>query len=327
MCNNRLNNNGFSSLPAEAAATTGKIIHSSSELTMYVKKITRHSGLVDASCVGRSVLGRPIWALAVGRGRRVVLVNASHHANEYITTTILTRYISEYARSVRAGGTFCGVNAREMFRAVRVVFVPLVNPDGVDLVTGALCEGAYYNEAAAIARSKPGIPFPAGWKANIRGVDLNLQYPARWGSAREIKGAAGYIAPSPRDWPGARPLSEPESRALYYLTKKINPALTLSFHTQGEVIYWKYLDMEPLGSRELAEKLARVSGYEMEETPYASGFAGYKDWFISEYDRPGCTIEAGLGESPLPEADFEKIYAPGKLLIAEAVSGLMNTEN
>lgn len=35
---------------------------------------------------------------------------------------------------------------------------------------------------------------------------------------------------------------------------------------------------------------------------------GYKDWFIQIYNRPGYTIEAGLGENPLPISQFDKIY-------------------
>ena len=58
----------------------------------------------------------------------------------------------------------------------------------------------------------------------------------------------------------------------------------------------------------IAEYFAKVSGYRIEETPAASGYAGYKDWFINFYDRPGYTIEAGLGENPLPMGQFPKIY-------------------
>lgn len=38
------------------------------------------------------------------------------------------------------------------------------------------------------------------------------------------------------------------------------------------------------------------------------GFAGYKDWFLQEYRRPGYTIEAGLGTNPLPLSQFNEIY-------------------
>ena len=51
-----------------------------------------------------------------------------------------------------------------------------------------------------------------------------------------------------------------------------------------------------------------LSGYAVEETPTESGYAGYKDWFIQEYDRPGYTIEAGLGVNPLSMEQFPQIY-------------------
>ena len=104
------------------------------------------------------------------------------------------------------------------------------------------------------------------------------------------------------------PLSAPESRALAAYTRREEPDVVLAYHTQGRVIYWKFLDREPPGSRELALQLARSSGYALEDTPYASGFAGYKDWFLQEFGRPGYTIEVGRGVNPLPISDFPEIY-------------------
>ena len=139
-------------------------------------------------------------------------------------------------------------------------------------------------------------------------MDLNLQYPAGWDAARENKFALGYTRPAPQNYVGSAPLTAAESRAVYDYTLSLSPELILAYHTQGQVIYWKYLDREPAGSRALAERFAAVSGYTWEETPYASGFAGYKDWFIDFFDRPGYTIEAGLGSNPLPIAQLEEIY-------------------
>lgn len=95
---------------------------------------------------------------------------------------------------------------------------------------------------------------------------------------------------------------------MYDFTIDHNFELILAYHTQGEVIYWKYLNYEPENSKRIAEYFGRVSGYAVEQTPIASGYAGYKDWFIESYDRPGYTIEAGLGINPLPMSQFEKIY-------------------
>ena len=95
---------------------------------------------------------------------------------------------------------------------------------------------------------------------------------------------------------------------MYNFTRNHDFKLTLSYHSQGEIIYWKYLDYEPENSRRIAELFGEVSGYAVEETPYSSGFAGYKDWFIEAYNRPGYTIEIGIGMSPLPLSQFAGIY-------------------
>ena len=178
----------------------------------------------------------------------------------------------------------------------------------IDLVTGELRQGEYYEGARRIAAAAPRIPFPSGWKANIRGIDPNLQYPAGWEQAREIKFAQGVRAPAPADYVGPAPLTAPESRAMYDYTQRLSPDLVLAYHSQGRVIYWQYLDIEPPGARRIAELFGAVSGYAAAEVPFASGFADYKDWFLQDYDRPGYTIEVGRGVNPLPISDFDAIY-------------------
>ena len=79
-------------------------------------------------------------------------------------------------------------------------------------------------------------------------MDLNLQFPAGWEKAREIKYAQGYNKPAPRDFVGEGPLTEPEALALYNFTLQHNFRLILAYHTQGEVIYWKYADYLPAES-------------------------------------------------------------------------------
>ena len=136
-----------------------------------------------------------------------------------------------------------------------------------------------------------------------------MQFPANWEEAKRIKYEQGFNKPAPRDFVGYSPLTEPEALALYYFTLNHNFRLILSYHTQGEVIFWKYLDFNPADSLIIGQEFSRVSGYALENTLYNSSFAGYKDWFISKYNKPGYTIEAGLGENPLPLSQFDKIYS------------------
>lgn len=263
---------------------------------------------VTRGVIGQSVMGRNLELLTLGTGSARIFYNAAHHANEWITTPLLLKFTEELARAYAYGTSIGGEDARTLLENATLAVAPCVNPDGLDLVTGDLTSGAYYGRAPEIAAAFPAIPFPSGWKANIVGTDLNLQYPAGWENAREIKFAQGFTRPAPRDYVGPGPLTAPESLAVYNFTLSYSPALTLSYHTQGNVIYWKFLDFEPPMSREIAYRFARVSGYLVEDTPYASGFAGYKDWFIQNYNRPGYTIEAGIGDNPLPLSQFDTIY-------------------
>ena len=98
---------------------------------------------------------------------------------------------------------------------------------------------------------------------------------------------------------------------------------SLAYHAQGEVIYWRYLDYEPADSRRIAEYFGEVSGYRVEETPSASGYAGFKDWFIQEYNRPGYTIEVGMGVSPLPMSQFAGIYEDNRLILEGGMTELV----
>ncbi len=293
---------GFSVVPTDLPFT-------SEILELSIQGLLARYPFITREQITATAYGRPVNALKIGQGTRSLLYNASHHANEWITTPVLMKFLEDYALAISTGEPIFGVDARSLYEQTQLYLVPMVNPDGVDLVTGAIQEGSTeYAAAEDIAARYPAIPFPEGWKANLQGVDLNLNYSAGWEQARENKFALGYTTPAPRDYVGSAPLDQPETRAMSELTRRVSPRLTLSYHSQGEVIYWKYLDIEPEGARAIGEEFARISGYLLEDTPYASGFAGYKDWFILDFDRPGYTVEVGMGENPLPIGDFPSIY-------------------
>ena len=275
---------------------------------------------LQTELLARTAFGRPITGASMGRGDRRVLYSAAHHANEWLTATVLLKFLEDYAQALETDGTIAGVSARELYETATIFLVPMVDPDGVDLVTGAVTEKER-EQARALAEFYPNIPFPDGWKANLSGVDLNLQYPAGWLTAREIKFAQGYTRPGPRDFVGRFPLSQPEAQALADYTQRIDPELVIAWHSQGEVIYWQYGGIEVPGAREIAERFADLSGYRLEDTPYNSSFAGYKDWFIQTYRRPGFTIEVGSGENPLPLSQFAEIYTASLPILVAGATG------
>ena len=288
-----------------------------------ILQITQTYPFCRSELLATTAFQRPIRTLVIGNGPRKVIYTAAHHANEWITALVLLKFTEELAQKIRDGGSIGGVDAQEIAQAATIYMIPMVNPDGVDLVVGAIQPGQFqYETAQRLAEYYPQIPFPDGWKANLLGVDLNLQYPAGWLQAREIKFSQGYTRPGPRDYVGRAPLTQVEARALAGYTEVIDPALVLAYHTQGNVIYWQFQDYQIPGARELAEEFARLSGYAMEDTPYESSFAGYKDWFIQRFRRPGYTIEVGSGTNPLPLEQFDEIYRDNLGILTTAALGL-----
>ena len=295
-------------IPLSFNVVPTNIVYTSHLVDFIVRGLKARYPFVKTGSIGKSVMGKEIPYLIIGAGSTQVSYNASHHANEWITTPVLLKFLEQYAAAYSHGGRINNVPASSLYNKASLYLVPMVNPDGVDLVNGVINSGNYYTRARTYANNYPSIPFPRGWKANIEGIDLNLQYPASWEEARRIKYAQGFVSPAPRDFVGMAPLTAPESRAMHDFTEQNKFSLILAYHTQGEVIFWKYLDYLPVNSREIAGKMGRASGYAVIETPRESAFAGYKDWFIQEYNRPGYTIEAGLGENPLPISQFDNIY-------------------
>ena len=266
------------------------------------------------------MLGKPIWAFTMGRGKREVFINSAHHANEWITAPLLLDFLESWALAYSSHGTIVGRSAAELYSRCRLFAVPMVDPDGVDLVNGAVSREGFAR-ALDIAEEFPDVPFPSGWKANIEGIDLNLSYPYNWEEAKRIKFAQGWSRPAPRDYVGKEPLEAPEARAVWEFAKAHEFDAALSYHTQGGEIYWRLGSEVPEGAPGLAEKMARASGYELAEVPKASANAGFRDWFIAEYGRPGFTVEAGRGVNPLPLSQYDRLREDNFPLMASFMEG------
>ena len=88
-----------------------------------------------------SAFGRQIRTLTMGSGERQVLFTAAHHANEWITALVLLKFAEDLAQAAASNSRIYGIEARTILKAATIHLVPLVDPDGVDLVTGAIRPG------------------------------------------------------------------------------------------------------------------------------------------------------------------------------------------
>lgn len=269
---------------------------------------------------GASVLGRTLYVLRMGNGKRQVFYNAAHHALEWITSPVLMKFAEDYLRAYALRGQLAGHDVRALWEECTIWLVPMVNPDGVDLVINGLSPSNPYRSRLIRWNGGSG-DFSRDWEANVRGVDLNHNYNAAWRESKQAEAALGITGPGPTRYSGPYPVSEPETRAMVSFTRNHDFRLVMAYHAQGRVIYWNFQGLAPAEARTIGEGLSHVSGYALDQATGVASYAGYKDWFIQDFRRPGYTVEVGEGVNPLPISQFSQIYAEnlGMLLYAATV--------
>lgn len=269
-----------------------------------LKKLNDKYPFIKIQTIGHSVLNKNIYEIKIGSGPCHTHFNASFHGNEWITSTILMTCINSYLINVTHDQTY-----KNFLLNHTLSFVPMVNPDGVNLaINGATSALKYKAHVLKINNNHQDF---SAWKANIKGIDLNKQFPALWDIERNRNVQKVHF----RDYPGNKPISEPESIAMAHLIKSNRFERIHALHTQGEEIYWGFLGKEPEEAEQIALLYETVTSYKA--VRYVDNYAGFKDWFINEYRRPGFTIELGKGVNPLPLDEFDRAYqAMWQLFIA-----------
>jgi g-D-glutamyl-meso-diaminopimelate peptidase len=220
----------------------------------------------------------------------------------------MMKFAEDFSKAYVLGRRLAGHDPREIWEQSSIYIIPMVNPDGVDLVLNSL-QRSNPNYDDLIRWNKGSTDFSKDWQSNNNGVDLNHNYNAAWEESKRVEAELGITGPGPTRYSGPYPESEPESRTVADFTRSHNFRLVMAYHSQGEVIFWNFENLAPPEAETIGEELSKLSGYELATPEGAASYAGYKDWFIQDYRRPGYTIEVGHGTNPLPISQFDEIYA------------------
>ena len=263
--------------------------------------------------IGQTVDGNKLYDFRVGNpaAERHLLVFGGIHAREYITAQLVMRQLVQLLSDQSTNGSYENIAVRELLSNTEIHFIPMANPDGIGISQLGL-EGLHTEAVRETVRqiaAKDGKALTESylrqWKSNANGVDLNRNFDALWESYNDHLGHA-----SADHYKGTAPECELESKALADLTRQFQFDATLSYHTQGEVIYWNFGQEGELKNMSLllANRVSELTGYRLDGNFQALDTAGYKDWAISKLGIPSLTIEAGHGGNPVDPAQMDAIW-------------------
>lgn len=284
---------------------------------------SKYHDSIQIKSIGCSHFGRKIYAIHLGTGKKNILLIGSHHGREWLTSMLLMKMLETYANAYE-NHLPVGTYQSNILNDVSIWFVPMVNPDGVDIQQNHIHEFPPEEQNRFLSMNKGKDDF-IRWKANGLGVDLNRQYPMDWGKVPKKPKSPSY-----QFYKGKAPLEAAEVIALTNFIKDIQPRVALTYHTAGREIYWRYKNgIHLVRDYILAKKVAKLTGYKLAKPPKKATGGGFTDWFIPTYHLPAMTIEISylVGDRNPPLSVFKEEWKRNKyvgLKVAEDTKKFVN---
>ena len=277
--------------------------------------------------LGNTIDGRQLYHVVVGNpsAPHKILVHGGIHAREYISSQVVMREIVALLEMQQNGWLYHGQSVATLLQNTCIHFVPMVNPDGITLVQGGI-DALNTQAAKTMVMSMAAqdqvtdlATYLRKWKNNINGVNLNRNFDAFWQEA-----TPKVDHPSNMFYKGTGPESEVESKALANLCRQLMPDYTISYHTQGRVIYWYFGETGNYKAKGqyLANVVHQNTGYTISDTWSQTDAAGFKDWAVQKLDIPSVTIELGRGTSPVDESQITQMWTENDGILPDLLVGI-----
>ena len=262
--------------------------------------VKQYSDYCELTSIGTSVEGRMIYDLAIGNpeAKESLLVVSTLHAREYICSAVLMQEIEYYLRHYNS--SLGGMTPAKVLNNMQIHYIVMANPDGV-----------------TISQTKN-----ARWKANSRGVDLNLNFPAEMFKVVGKKGASGYS--------GKKALSEPETKAISSFTKELKKNQHLlgvvNYHAMGQIVFGdrtgKTLKKDTQTMYLIARKLTGYRDAGGYSSGKESGGGQYREYVMDLLGLPSITIEMGSTSAPCSYWEYASAFQKNKLVVLKIAEAL-----
>ncbi len=213
-----------------------KTIHYS-EIEDYINEMNK-SDIVNVYIIGKSYDNRNIYNVEIGKGDKVLMLDANMHAAESANAPILTKFLIDILNDYESGNE----EVVELLNSVKIAAIPCINPDGYEIYNFGI--ESLNNKELWIYKNKDKVYFNH-FKYNANGVDINRNFPTQnaglyYKEYELISSASLEKTTERRTYFGGTTLgSEPEARAVMYqiLTHYKNAYAYINIHSQGRVIY------------------------------------------------------------------------------------------
>jgi len=263
--------------------------------------------------IAKSHFGRPVLALLVHDrskpsrdGVPSFLFTGSTHGDEPLSTSIAL----DQARWLLSSDA----RAKRLVSEARTWIVPLVNPDGLALYRSLPKHWAKTGQVKSPGRKNGRDHDGDGKHALNEGVDLNRNFPFRWGALGEGGSTSGKYL---RSYRGPSAASEPETQAIVALAGREHFAASISLHVGTAAILVPYTtdgvkDPEPNELFAIARAMSNAMPHHPDSPPKQPMVVQRnlytvdgtdQDYFRHEHGTAAYLIEAALrGSDAMPKA-------------------------
>ena len=221
----------------------------------------------EISVIGSSVAGRDISAYVFGEGEKEILfVGGMHGGYEWNSSLLAYEFIDHLSS-----------NLDMIPEGVRVSVIPVLNPDGLALVTGSGGRFAATDVPDPTTRVSDG-------RFNKNYVDLNRNFDCKWAPESSWRGAPVSA--------GTAPFSEPEAAALRDYVTANAPDAVVFWHSQANNVYASECHTGPLPETlALMNAYANAAGYGAVPAFTAYPITGDAEGWLASIGIPAITVE------------------------------------